>query len=214
MILENNINERYKHYIMSVRQTKKNIDKDNNSMSLSDKVSFDTMYHQCILHKYVDIEMSQISKDIDNLLLKTFKRIYEGVCVKEGYIQPDSIKIVKYTSGKCNASKIRFGVTFTCQICTPIEGMKMRVVVKNITKAGIRAKSRNTLSPLDIFIARDHHVRNEIFQNAKVNDEILVVIIGNRYELYDKTICVIADIAQNQENKTRKKLKIVYDAKK
>ena len=153
--------------------------------------------------------MSEITRDIDTLLLNKLKHTYEGVCVKEGYIQPNTIKIVKYSSGQCNMSSIRFGVTFVCQICVPVEGMKIKVVVKKITKAGIRARSRNTESPLDIFIARDHHVRKEIFQNAKLNDEIVVTIIGNRYELYDKTICVIADIATNQSNKTRKILKII-----
>ena len=47
-------------------------------------------------------------------------------------------------------------------------------------------------SPLVIFIARDHHYKSNAFSNVKENDTIQVKVIGQRYELNDKYVSVIA----------------------
>ena len=49
-------------------------------------------------------------------------------------------------------------------------------------------------SPLVIFIARDHHFQNAYFNNINESDIIHIRVIGQRYELNDKFISVIAEI--------------------
>ena len=57
---------------------------------------------------------------------------------------------------------IVFEVIIECNVCNPVEGMIIPCIVKNITKAGIRAQTNEEVSPVVIFIARDHHYMSQI----------------------------------------------------
>jgi CTP synthase (UTP-ammonia lyase) len=81
------------------------------------------------------------------------------------------------------------------EVCDPAEGFVLSCIAKNITKAGIRAVTKDyEPSPLVVFIARDHHHMNKKFQNVSENDIIQVKIIGKRYELNDEYISVIGEL--------------------
>jgi hypothetical protein len=83
-----------------------------------------------------------------------------------------------------------------------VEGMLIQCVAKNITKAGIRAESANEVpSPVVVFIAKDHHFNNEYFADVKEGDKINVRVIGQRFELNDKYISIIAEIVKPKVEK-------------
>ena len=67
-------------------------------------------------------------------------------------------------------------------------------VVKNITKAGIRAETNEEKSPVVIFIARDHHYLSHNFSDINEADQIQIRIIGQRFELNDTYISIIAEL--------------------
>jgi hypothetical protein len=79
-----------------------------------------------------------------------------------------------------------------------VEGMNIKCIAKHINKAGIRAEINETPSPVVIFIARDHNYSSPLFANVKENDEIKVRVIGQRFELNDKYISIIAEIVEGQ----------------
>ena len=87
-----------------------------------------------------------------------------------------------------------------CMICHPVEGMHIDCEIKNITRAGIRAETRDTPSPVVIFVARDHNTSNK-YSNLSENQEITVRVIGQRYELNDKYISIIAEIINVKKKK-------------
>lgn len=119
----------------------------------------------------------------------------EGRCTEYGYIRPQSVRILTYSSGLVNGDKIRFDVTLECMICNPVEGMLMESVVKTITKAGIHSEViTDGIVPVTVFVARDHHNTNTYFNSIKDNDKIITRVIGVRYELNDPYICVIAQL--------------------
>ena len=89
---------------------------------------------------------------------------------------------------------IEFDVVFSCQVCCPVEGMKINCIVKNVTKAGLKCEIDDKINPLIIFIARDHSFLDSTFTSLKEEDEIQVKILGIRYELNDKFISVIAKL--------------------
>ena len=49
-------------------------------------------------------------------------------------------------------------------------------------------------NPLIIFVARDHNLLQDKYSNINEEDEILVKILGIRYELNDNFISVIAKL--------------------
>jgi hypothetical protein len=72
--------------------------------------------------------------------------------------------------------------------------MNITCIAKNITKAGIRAETSDLPSPVVIFVARDHHYSTPYFSDVKEMDEIVIKVIGQRYELNDKYISIIAEL--------------------
>tara|TARA_B110001452_G_scaffold266669_1_gene274160 strand:+ start:547 stop:1122 length:576 start_codon:yes stop_codon:yes gene_type:complete len=130
----------------------------------------------------------------ENIQEKIEESLYNK-CSKEGYIKNKSINILSYSSGLVESNNVIFEVMFECEICHPVEGQIIKCQAKNITRAGIRAEyTRETPSPVTIFIARDHHYNNEAFLKVKENEEITIKVIGIRYELNDETIAVLGEL--------------------
>ena len=130
----------------------------------------------------------------ENIQEKIEESLYNK-CSKEGYIKNKSINILSYSSGLVESNNVIFEVMFECEICHPVEGQIIKCQAKNITRAGIRAEyTRETPSPVTIFIARDHHYSNEAFLKVKENEEITIKVIGIRYELNDETIAVLGEL--------------------
>jgi hypothetical protein len=107
-----------------------------------------------------------------------------------------------------SGNNVVFDVVIECLICNPVENMKFKVTVRNITKAGIRADAGNN-SPVDVFIARDHFYNNKYFNSVKVDEEVIVRVIGQRYEINDPRISVIAELVKPKTKRT--KAKIVFE---
>ncbi len=142
------------------------------------------------------LKMSEVGKDTKSNLERKIVTRTEGKCIPEGFVRPDSVSIVTYSSGVIKMNLIEFQVVFQCLICNPTEGHEVECVTKSITKAGIHAEvvTDNKFIPMKIFVARDHNYANQQFGNIKENDTIKVRIIGKRFELNDPYIVAIASL--------------------
>jgi hypothetical protein len=78
-------------------------------------------------------------------------------------------------------------------VCHPVEGSLVRCKCNTITKAGVHAEvvDKQGNIPITVFIARDHHLNNHKFDKVVENAQLLVNVIGIRYELNDTNICAI-----------------------
>lgn len=161
------------------------------------------IYMQNVLVRKVHLDINEIGGNIAANLEKKLRREIESKCIKEGYVKPRSTKVLSYSCGVLRSNKVEFVVTFECLVCRPVEGMKIfKCVAKNITKAGIRAELRtegDEPSPIVVFVARDHHYDNKYFATIKEEDEINVRVIGQRYELNDTYVSIIAEILEPKE---------------
>ena len=162
-----------------------------------------------VLTRTIHIPFNSIGSNIKLNIKKTLEVDLYGKCSKEGYIKSNSIKILSYSSGIVQADKVIFEVMFECLVCCPVEGQIIKCNVRNITRAGIRAVYANEdPSPITIFIARDHHYNQEHFTNIKEEEEIVIRVIGVRYELNDENISVLGEL-KPQKKKQRVKVTIV-----
>lgn len=159
------------------------------------------IYSRSLLTRKIVLPINYIGKNLDDIIEEYIHNNFEGKCVVEGYVKPNSVKIIRYSSGLIErGNNIIFEVVFECDICFPVEGMLLSCVVKNIVKAGIRAESSNeTPSPIIVFIAKDHHFTNQQFNEIQVNDTITVRVIGQRFELNDKYISVIGELVKEKD---------------
>ena len=160
-----------------------------------------TVYSRCMLTRKIVLPISTIGKTLKENIEENIKATFEGKCVVEGYVKPHSSKIITYSSGVIQGgNKVTFEVVFECDVCFPVEGMIIPCVAKNITKAGIRAESTNDVpSPIVVFLAKDHHFNSTQFAEVKEGDKINVRVIGQRFELNDKYISIIAELVKEKE---------------
>ena len=166
-------------------------------------------YIPSILTKKVSLSILEVGKNIKQNLEKKIQVTSEGICIPEGYTKPGSVKILTYSSGIVNNEMIDFQVTYECNICFPVEGNLIECVAKTITKAGIHGEviDDNGNIPINVFIARDHHISDNYFTTIKEGNKFLASVIGVRFELNDPYISVIASIKREHENK-KEKIKI------
>jgi DNA-directed RNA polymerase subunit E'/Rpb7 len=164
-----------------------------------------------MITKRVSLAMSNIGSNIKPLLEKIISSQIEGKCIVEGYIKPGTVKILTYSNGMLNSDNVIFEVVFECLVCSPVEGMLIDVVAKNITKAGIRAEYDTIPSPIEVFVARDHHYKSTYFASIKENDKIRIRVIGQRYELNDKYISIIAELIEPRQAKPIKKPRLILE---
>lgn len=166
------------------------------------------LYMKNVLTRKINITFTNVGKNIKELLQKKLVSMMENRCVLEGYIKSNSVRVISYSSGELVSQHVSFNVVFECLVCNPVENQKVKARAINVTKAGIRAEAIVTsgISPIDIFIARDHNYKSKYFSTIKENDEFIVKIIGQRYEINDPVISVLGELVKERKNKPKPKL--------
>jgi len=163
---------------------------------LSKKRKNQGLYTKSILTRKVQLSFQDIGSNVEQFLHGNLEQRFEGKCINEGFIKPETINILSYSSGIVKGNNVIFDVMFECFVCHPVEGMKFRCEIKNITKAGIRAEIKMHPSPVIVFIARDHHYQSKYFSSKQEGENIVVKVIGQRFELNDKYISIIATLIE------------------
>jgi DNA-directed RNA polymerase subunit E'/Rpb7 len=153
------------------------------------------IYSQSQITKTIMLPFSAIGKNIHQTLEQTIASMVEGKCIVEGFVKYNSVKILTFSSGIIKGDNVLFDVVFNCEVCFPVAGMGLNCIVKNITKAGIRAESsEEDSSPFVLFIARDHYFASDYFNSIELNEKIVARVIAQRFELNDKYVSVVAEL--------------------
>ena len=76
--------------------------------------------------------------------------------------------------------------------------MELECVCKTVTKAGVHAQvmDEHGNAPITVFVAREHEDANA-FQDMKEGDVLRVCVLGQRFELNDDCVCVIATLVES-----------------
>jgi DNA-directed RNA polymerase subunit E'/Rpb7 len=165
------------------------------------------IYIPSLLTQKIVLNYNEVDSDLFNTLEVRLKQFNEGKCIKDGYVKNNSVKLLTYSGGELFSNKLVFECVFECLITNPVESMILNCEAKSITKVGVRAElvTDDNITPYIIFIARDHHYNNEMFSQIKENDMLQVRVLGQRYELNDKFISVIAELVNINNYGTLKK---------
>ena len=162
-----------------------------------------SIYSRSIINRRINLPITVIGKNLKQVIEEYISFYYEGKCVVEGFIKPQSTKIITYSSGTIKrGNQVSFDIVFECQICFPVEGTIISCIVKTNTKAGITAESADEKpSPIIVFVARDHHYYSSQFNDVKEGDNINIKVIGQRFELNDKYVSIIGELTRPQKAK-------------
>lgn len=169
----------------------------------------------CEITKTIMLPINSIGKSLHITIETTISKMIGGKCIVEGYVKPNSVKVVTHSSGTIKGQNVIFDVVFLCEVCYPVAGMLLNCTAKNITKAGIRAESSDeSPSPFVLFIARDHYYSNDYFNSLQENEKFVARVIAQRFELNDKYVSVIGEIVppqKDERNELKPRLTIAED---
>lgn len=149
----------------------------------------DPMFERRELTRKVHIHSKFIQKNMLPSILAQLKMNMEGRCSSEGYIQRDSVTVLKYSLGRTSYTNggIDYDVTFQADVCLPHPGQVFKATADLRTKIGIHAES----TPLKILIPRDLHIGNQEFETVEVGQEFEFEVIGPQFKQQDKVIVVV-----------------------
>ena len=163
-----------------------------------------SLYIKNIISKKLSVPIKYVGTNIAEILEQILTNNFEGKCCIEGYVKRGSVKIITFSNGTVAGNCVIFTVVFEYLVCNPPQGMRISCAVKNITNAGILAHvDEGEYSPLNIFIARDHHYNISYFSELKEKDIIMVRVIGQRFELNDPYVSVIGELELEHQREPR-----------
>ena len=152
------------------------------------------IYTTILLTRKLQIPFRIIGRNVKDTLEHILSKIVEGKCSAEGFIRPNSVKILTYSNGYLYGKNAIFDVVYECESCSLVEGVVFSCVIKNISLAGIRATLNEPKSPVTVFVARDHHYDRADFTRLQEEEEIRIRVIGQRFEIGDESISVIGEL--------------------
>ena len=151
----------------------------------------------------VNIHPSNLSSDINQMILLNLKKRYEGVCNKDGYIIKDSIQLINRSIGQIktinNISFINFNVTYSSDIIYPSINSEYDTFVETINKVGIisyiklNEDDRLKDSPY-IIITPKEYIDDKVFESIKVNDKITVKVKSFRIKYASQQIQIVSEL--------------------
>lgn len=145
-----------------------------------------------IVPHILQIPFSDIDSHLDDLLLAQVKMDIEGRCTKDGYVLPNTIKLISKSMGEQKGEYVRFNTVFEYKVYLPAPGNKLKCIVRTKNETmGISADIANmSPSPAKVFILRDTEENNPRFQELKKGDTFVAIVVGQRFEVRNETISI------------------------
>jgi DNA-directed RNA polymerase subunit E'/Rpb7 len=161
----------------------------------------DDLYVQQTLDKMVYISANDLNSNIDKNISQKLNSDLNGICIKEGFVKPNSIDIILRSEGNMKVSNFKavvyYNVKYNVMICNPIEGQLIECMVSEVNKSNITCyvESEET-SPLNIFLSKQHHLGNEEYAKIKSGDKIKIRVLAKKFQYRDKQILVIGQFLE------------------
>ena len=167
----------------------------------------DDIYVNTILQRRIVLKPEYLNKGYEENIEKILRDNIGNRCIKEGYVDGNSIKIMKRTIGEIINSdftgNIVYYIVYSANICNPVNGNIISCKIIKINKLGIQAEE----GPLSIIVAKQYHEDKDIFKDLKVGDDITIHVIGKRFSLNDTKIEIVGKLTTDKERKKKIKIK-------
>jgi DNA-directed RNA polymerase subunit E'/Rpb7 len=164
----------------------------------------ENIYFNNIVKKKIIVNPKHMG-NIDNYIESYLKTNYEGKCIAEGYVKPETIKIVRRSIGAITGSRFSGDVTYmieySAEICNPVIGNVIECKVKNINKLGLLCNN----GPITVIVGKKFHDNLEDINKIKEGDSINVEIIAKKIQLNKEEIQVVGKIFSNNTTTAAKK---------
>ena len=157
-------------------------------------VKDDHLYVPNLIVETVSVKFEHCGRDMEKYFLLYARDQLEGRCIKEGYVRPETTKVITYTSGGIHGTLIEFRVLYMVQVCHPYEGMRLSCTVESVSKIGIRAVVRKNMNPIVVYLTRELNPLIYM-EDYELEQVIEVSVLGHRFEMKDPFISVLGVLA-------------------
>jgi DNA-directed RNA polymerase subunit E'/Rpb7 len=168
------------------------------------------MDHSVLFEEQVSLVPSDFSKEItsiNDILLNKLKDKLENKCSRNGYVLPNSLKILSRSLGKASLGRYVGDYVFYVQlqgnVLNPPDGIVLEGEVVSKNKMGLYINYKNAIR---VIVPRDLHIGNEDFDSVMVGDKIKVEIKKSRFQVNDESILSVglfinkSGVADSNEN--------------
>lgn len=170
----------------------------------SESNSESNCYSDCMACRKITIPYNEVTKHaaagkVTEMIRKHISRQIENKCTIEGFVHPNTCKVLSHSSGMLQGPNVVFDVAYKCSVFLPCEGAVLVCRVKSVTGAGILAGINNAsvVNPVVVYVLREHHSSepsNSYFNAIKPDSVIRVRVVGRRFELNDTHVSVIGEL--------------------
>lgn len=154
-----------------------------------------TLFVTSILSKTVSMPITEVGKNLKEVLRNKVAELVEAKCIVEGYVKQHSVQILSYSCGLVRANNAVFNVSYSCEIFLPCAGMVLDqcVVTEILESAGIELKSNQSPNIFVVYVYQDHNFEDKEFK-GRVGDTAAIHVIDYRFEIYDEYITIMGEI--------------------
>lgn len=172
------------------------------------------IFSRILLSDSIKLHPIHISNNTSQTILSKLKEKLEGKCTRHGYIKTNSIEIIKIAPGRIDLVGLngysQYNVQFYADVCNPFVGSIIKAKVTNTNKFGILANAGvDNINVLEIIIAKNSvNIASEVdLEDINIDDDILVEILGKKFELYDTKISIIGRVIKDIDSVKKNKKK-------
>ena len=169
------------------------------------KVNPDDIYQSKILEENINLAPRDTNYNINEIIKKKLSDKVEGKCVKEGYVRPGSVEIISRTSGHLINSNftgtINYVIKFKADVCILSDNQIVTCEVFNVDKSSVICYVGDPLiSPVEIYLYKQHHVGNIDYINLKPENVVKIKIVKSRFEFKYTQIRAIGELIEKVSN--------------
>jgi len=159
------------------------------------------IYFHTQIKRRVSLNPRFLDENFPSTIEKIVKRNIEGKCIKEGYVVPKSVIILKRSMGNLNTNQfngnILFDVIIGAKVCNIPVNSVIKAKAKKINNLGILAE----LGPLMIIVPKEIHNQKDPFKDVKPGMDLELLVVGKTFDLNSKVISVYAKLNSEAKKK-------------
>lgn len=146
-----------------------------------------------------------------DVLTQKLRSKYEGACSQFGFVKPGTLEVTDHTPGRVQTVSLNgdivYKTSFVANVCNPQAGQLIQMHVINKNRFGVMGECTTQIQGkrvvvLEVVLPKHLH---DASPEASVLDldtlekgqTVFVEVLGRKYELGDKKICVIGKVVSD-----------------
>jgi DNA-directed RNA polymerase subunit E'/Rpb7 len=134
-------------------------------------------------------DMGRDITNLDSLIEEKIKTQFEGKCSRNGYVVPNSVKLISRSMGMVEKGRFTGDILFyteaEARVLQPPDGVIVEGEVIRKNKMGVYVNYKDAIR---VMIPRDLHIGDNDFDAIQVGEIVEVEIKKSRYQVNDTSI--------------------------